>query len=400
MNAEQYIFENIGKTIKQKAGLKPFTVPCISEMFTDFYYWDTYFTNFALAETGRYAQIANNLDNMKYFVEKIGYVPNSDIATNRSQPPLFARGVYDYFVSLGRDREIAERYLPALVKEHGFWMNERLLPCGLNGYKHNATEEYLVPFCKEIEKRVGCGEEVYPDKAAQGAHFLAIAESGWDFTPRFQSARNRYAGMDYAPVDLNAILFNAETVISALYEATGNKAESERFTVFAEERRRKMLTLMQGENGLLFDYNCQEERVSGVYHAAMFAPFAFGVLSNSQAAERLLSRLEGEHGIYACADRREEKYDQWDFPYMWAPFVYFCVEGLRNCNSESWKRVAFKYVRTVENVFEKTGTLWEKYNAQTGFVAQNEEYQTPPMLGWTAGVYLYLKEKLKEEDNL
>ena len=32
---------------------KPFTVPCAKELFTDFYYWDTYFTNLGLMLSGR-----------------------------------------------------------------------------------------------------------------------------------------------------------------------------------------------------------------------------------------------------------------------------------------------------------------------------------------------------------
>lgn len=395
MNVEQYIAENIGKTIKHKEGLKPFTVPCMAEAFTDFYYWDTYFTNFALLHTGNLGQIENNLDNMMAFVEEMGYIPNSDITTNRSQPPLFARGVYDYYLATGKEERIAQKYLAAMVKEHSFWMKERVLPCGLNAYKHSATDEYLIPFCKAIEERVGCAPNTYEDKVLQGAHFLAIAESGWDFTPRFQTGTNRYAGMDYAPVDLNAILFDAECIIAELSKAIGDGETAERFIDFARARKERMLALMKWENGLLFDYNAVEERLADVYHAAMFAPFAFGMISDCAAAQNLLARIEGEFGISACANRGEDKYDQWDFPYMWAPFVYFCVEGLEKCGSGAWKRIAEKYVGTVEDVFMKTGTLWEKYDAQTGLVAYNAEYNTPPMLGWTAGVYLHLKNKLK-----
>lgn len=59
------------------------------------------------------------------------------------------------------------------------------------------------------------------------------------------------------------------------------------------------------------------------------------------------------------------------------------------------KRVAEKYVLTVEKVFEKTGRLWEKYDAVTGEVAVTCEYETPPMMGWTAGVYRYFVEEIK-----
>ena len=398
MNAiEHYIKENIDKTIKRKAGMKPFTVPCISETYTDFYYWDTYFTDFALFHTGNLAQVENNLDNMKGFVEMLGYIPNSDITTNRSQPPLFARAVYDYYLACGKKEEIARAYLPAIVKEHAFWMKERLLPCGLNGYKHNADGAYLVPFCAEIEKRVGC-VGAYADRLEQGAHFLAIAESGWDFTPRFRSGANRYAGMDYAPVDLNAILYNMEEIAARFAQATGDRALAEEFTAYAATRKALMLQYMAGNDGLLFDYNAKTGQRSELYHAGMFSPFALGVLHTRESAEKLLAHLEYEHGVSACEFRADDKFDQWDYPSMWPPFVYFCTEGLERAESACAARIARKYCAAVEGVFEKTGTLWEKYDARTGAVAENAEYTTPPMLGWTAGVYCYLSQKYKNEE--
>lgn len=53
------------------------------------------------------------------------------------------------------------------------------------------------------------------------------------------------------------------------------------------------------------------------------------------------------------------------------------------------KRIAEKYVKTIEDNFKTTGRLWEKYNAKTGMVGVSVEYKTPEMLGWTAGVYRY-----------
>ena len=46
-----------------------------------------------------------------------------------------------------------------------------------------------------------------------------------------------------------------------------------------------------------------------------------------------------------------------------------------------------RYNQLLEDNFHKTGKLWEKYDGFTGAVV-NDEYEAPPMLGWTAGVYL------------
>jgi alpha,alpha-trehalase len=43
-------------------------------------------------------------------------------------------------------------------------------------------------------------------------------------------------------------------------------------------------------------------------------------------------------------------------------------------------------------VFEVKGDLYEKYDARDGSVSVTSEYETPSMLGWTAGVYAFLKD--------
>ena len=71
------------------------------------------------------------------------------------------------------------------------------------------------------------------------------------------------------------------------------------------------------------------------------------------------------------------------------------VKGLLNYGlREDALRIARKYTETVERVFAQNGNLWEKYNVEDGSINTSNEYEMPPMLGWTAGVYLYLKALL------
>ena len=63
------------------------------------------------------------------------------------------------------------------------------------------------------------------------------------------------------------------------------------------------------------------------------------------------------------------------------------------------KRIAQKYVGTIDEDFAKTGRLWEKYDAVRGGMGVSTEYDTPEMMGWTAGVYVYLCEELKRLGN-
>lgn len=46
--------------------------------FREIYYWDSYFTMIGLGVSGRVDLIESMLDNFKYQVETIGYIPNGN----------------------------------------------------------------------------------------------------------------------------------------------------------------------------------------------------------------------------------------------------------------------------------------------------------------------------------
>ena len=59
--------------------------------------------------------------------------------------------------------------------------------------------------------------------------------------------------------------------------------------------------------------------------------------------------------------------------------------------------IALKSIQElVEKNFEATGNIWEKYNVVDGSTSVTNEYDMPPMLGWTSGVYLYCKHILNK----
>ena len=51
-------------------------------------------------------------------------------------------------------------------------------------------------------------------------------------------------------------------------------------------------------------------------------------------------------------------------------------------------RYRLQYVDMITKCFEQTGRLWEKYDVITGEVVQGCEYETPQVMGRTAGAYL------------
>lgn len=377
---------------------KPFTVPCAKDGFTDFYYWDTYFTNLGLMRSGLDEQAENNLDTMLYLVQNLGYIPNANHLTDRSQPPLFTRAVYDFWKFRGDDRikddRIVHKYIDGILTELSFFAHDRMTPCGLNQYGCHATNSGLLSQSGLIE-RVGLHIEGETARIAMTRDLLAVAESGWDFNPRYRTEKSPFDACSFVNVDLNSLLYDAECKAAVMLRAIGRDTEADRLDNAADARRQKMLTLMRNPaDGVLYDYNFVEDKPSAILSCASLYPYAMGVSDDREAALSALSRLELPHGIASCAARPgETAYLQWDYPAMWPSNVYFAYTALTALGlHEDAARIARKYMDTVDAIFEETGSLWEKYDAAVGAVSVTGEYETPAMLGWTAGVYLYLRE--------
>ena len=372
----------------------PFSVPCADGCFSDFYYWDTYFADLGLLLDGHIQQVYNNLDVMAYFIRYLGYVPNSNHIIDRSQPPLFARGVYDLYRYTG-DKEVIGRYIGAILDEYLFFRYDRMTPCGLNAYSTYTPRAMLLRHYPWLSERVGIFCATEEEKIGLCKQLLSIAESGWDFNPRFRTEKAPFAVEEFAHLDLNCLLYDMERKTAAMLEAVGRK-ESDEFYRYAEQRAEKMRRCMRDANtGIYYDYNFKSNSFSSVLSCASFYPYAVGLEKESGPLLTILERLELPYGLAACEYRGEqEKYYQWDYPSMWPTNVYFAYEALMAVGErEAAERIAAKYRRTVEAVFEQTGSLWEKYDAKKGDVSCTSEYETPRMMGWTAGVYRYLEEQ-------
>lgn len=366
---------------------RPYTVPCVRG-FRNFFYWDTCFANWGLLEMGMTEQARNNLRNMAELISRWGYVPNADVLTNRSQPPLFVRSVFDYVEATG-DRSVIGELLPAMVREHDFWRVCRAAPCGLTRYGNSADAEGLREFNEDISRRLGLTEGDLAE-GPEDPNLMACAESGWDFSSRFFDGMTCVAA-HICPVELNAMLFDAEQKIAAFAAEAGDDGLSRSFSGYAGTRLAKMRELMYDpERKLFLDYDCRTgTRRREVRHAGSFAAAAFGAGGSAEGLTALLRVLECEHGLAVCEKSPFSERFQWDFPFMWAPVTAIAWEGLKAVGLlAAADRLRDKFCTTVERVFQKTGNLWEKYDALTGEKGVSCEYETPPMLGWTAGVYL------------
>ena len=142
---------------------------------------------------------------------------------------------------------------------------------------------------------------------------------------------------------------------------------------------------MRGNDGALYDYNFKMGKINPVRKCASFLPYAFKVDENATACKLLYDELS------ACEKGNGKKTLQWIIRLCGLPLVYFAYTGLENCNlSGVAEELKSRYLYTVEKVFIKTRKLFEKHDTLTGDTDVSAEYDTPEMLGWTAGVYLLL----------
>ncbi|MBQ8405293.1 MAG: hypothetical protein IJX09_01455 [Clostridia bacterium] len=408
MTVTQYIKENWDNSVhspdEQSRGIvkmpKPYSVPCanIKDVFSDFYYWDTYFGNLGFMLDGKAEQAENNLDVMSYFISNLGYMPNANHLLDRSQPPLFTRGVFDLYLHK-KDKKVLEKYLGSILQEYDFFMSDRKTEIGLNAHSTNSTRSVLKAQYPWLADRVGVWKEGEDAQIAFTKELLTIAESGWDFNPRFRTEDEPFAPSEFAHLDLNCLLYDVECKVAEIMRILDAPEKAVVWAARAEERKSLMDTYMlDKESGIYYDYNFKKKCFSKVVSCASLYPYAVGLSDDKKAAKAVLAKLELPFGIAACEYRgEEEKYLQWDYPSMWPSNVYFAYVGLKRIGmAEDARRVADKYLATVDAVFEKTGSLWEKYDAKNGIVSVTQEYETPEMMGWTAGVYRYLETDKKD----
>jgi alpha,alpha-trehalase len=383
----------------------PYTIPSRKDSFQELYYWDTYFTCLGLLETGHHELAMSNTRNLLALLDRFGFVPNGNrtFYLTRSQPPYLAPLVWQVGSAL-KDPDFIAKAVPSLLREYGFWTTQRTTSTGLSRHGHHADRQGLIDFFDEIVHRGALDGRRAEDCLDEISQLMTECETGWDLNHRFE-----HRCSDFCPVDLNSSLFLYEKFF-AEFAAPG---ERETWRQRAEARKQKINELCWDEDqGAFFDWNHAENRRGSMISVANFDPLWSGLATPEQArriVEKTLPRLEFAHGIAACAPGPRHRVCQWDYPNAWPCVQNLTYRGLAYYGfNEGARRVATKYISTVTRCFEKTGDLWEKYNAVNGTVNTPSEtgYNAsavrefdrcdehaalgapPAMMGWTAGVYI------------
>lgn len=435
---------------------RPFVVP--GGRFNEMYGWDSFFITWGLLEAPAKLELARAMvDNHAYEIEHYGKILNANRTyyLTRSQPPFFAamlaavwqvlpheraerpwleRGVR---AALGEYRTIwssaprsvgpcegdvcLSRYYdegrgePPEVEPGGFaWVYQaRALASGAcpRPSEDDATRADFVACAERFEAAYREGKRKDRALDAFFTEDRAVRESGHDTTYRWFYAGGEHC-TDFVTVDLNALLFRAETALATLIreELGGRLGEtsSEELCRRAAARARLMQRYQWDERaGLFFDYDVKQRRRSSYISATTLYPLwasepnACGLsLVTPEMARSLrdqaLAELEAAGGLLATSPRSLSRVEapsllargadgklearrlgrQWEAPNGWAPHQMLAWSGLRHAGfAADAERLAYRWLYTIaRNAADYHGTVPEKLDVVQRSHAVFQEY--------------------------
>lgn len=379
--------------------------------FREVYYWDSYFTMLGLQVSEKVDMIENMVDNFAYLIDTIGFIPNGNRTyyKTRSQPPFFASMVQ--VLAEAKGNEILKKYLPQLVKEYFFWMNEsdqvsantparqhvvRLKDGAImNRYWDRGNTPRPESYREDVETAEASGrpvEEVYRDLRAGAA-------SGWDYSSRWFGDGTNISSIQTTsiiPVDLNALLYNLELTIARGFELSGDEENANIYDQRAGLRRAALIRYCWNEElGFFFDYNFKTDRQLSVVSVAGVYPLFYNMVDINQArsiATVVEEQLYQAGGIVSTTNNTGQ---QWDAPNGWAPLQWITIKGLRNYGiNELAQGITDRWIDLNTRVYHNTGKMVEKYNVMDmSLSAGGGEYPLQDGFGWSNGVLLTLMQE-------
>jgi alpha,alpha-trehalase len=428
----------------------PYVVP--GGQFNEMYGWDSYFIVLGLVADHRDALARDMVDNALFEVEHYGGVLNANRTyyLSRSQPPFLTAMVTEVLGAPGAFKNEAGRHAwlahayPLAVSNHAIWTRteHRAGNTGLARYfdlgngpvpemhgseyyrgvitwlqAHPAEDPgYLLkaaehPDAAEAARLKQASCDVVASKVCAGAWAngyrlnadyyqgdRAMRESGFDTNFHF----GPYGGSThhYAGVGLNSLLYRYERDLHDFALQLGKIDEAQRWADTAARRKAAIdKYLWQPERGLYMDYDFVAGKPSAYPYLTAFYPLWAGAASKEQAAavDGKLAVFERKGGL-AMDDRSSGA--QWDQPFGWAPTNWLAVAGLDAYGfHDDARRIARKFMGTIERSLAADGTIREKYNMVLGNaeVKITAGYtQNVIGFGWTNGAYLKLQQLLQQ----
>ncbi|MEO6549856.1 MAG: alpha,alpha-trehalase TreF [Ferruginibacter sp.] len=392
----------------------PFTYVVPGGRFREIYYWDSYFTMLGLVQHSRVQLVKNMIDNFAFLIRSFGHIPNGNrrYYLSRSQPPFFALMV-TLLADIKEDNNIFATYKNELEQEYDFWQkgaedaqpgngNLRVvrMPGGelLNRYFDNNSTPRQESYAEDVHVCKTSNQQ--QDKLF--TNLRAGAESGWDFSSRwFEDEENieTIETTDIVPVDLNCLLYTLEIILAKANTIAGHQEAANHFDTQAKKRMEAIQKYCwNATTGFFCDYHLAKQHQQNNFTAAGLFPLFIKIAAPEQAKaveQTTRKYLLKDGGIVTTTKHTGQ---QWDAPNGWAPLQWIAFVGLNNYkHHELANTIAKRWLALNEKVFKDTGKLMEKYNVEDlDKAAGGGEYPGQDGFGWTNGIYVALKNKLRD----
>ncbi|XP_055348056.1 trehalase-like [Paramacrobiotus metropolitanus] len=405
----------------------PFIVP--GGRFRELYYWDSFWIIQGLMVSGMKETAKGMILNFAHLIDKIGLIPNGSRTyySYRSEPPLFALMVDHYInhktVTEEERDEFIRQVLPAVDKEHTFWMTARSVMVSwygktytLNRYTGGGLtlprpESYFEDLT-DARTLLAAAEKAQQSHFSFHENIAAAAESGVDFSTRWLDTPDAefltIRTQTIIPVDLNAFLYAHEKILSALYRHVGDEEKAQHFDNMALNRGDAIHAVFWNAGaGVWYDFDLKLHRQRETFYLANLAPLYTRcnghnvTVTDSQFMQQVLQAADvqkviGYPGGFPCSfSKSSDRHTQWDFPNAWPPLQTMLIEGF--LHNPDFREMAVdwaqKWVSAVFTGFSATSHLYEKYDANTaGAYGSGGEYLVQEGFGWTNGTVLRLLE--------
>jgi alpha,alpha-trehalase len=404
----------------------PYVVP--GGRFNEMYGWDSYFIQVGLLRDGEIELAKNMVDNFLYQTEHYGKVLNANRTyyLTRSQPPFLTQMVLGVYRKT-RDRKWLRETVPAIEKYYRFWTSEPHLTeeTGLSRYYDLGDGPAPEVISDERDER---GRTHY-DRVKE--YYRTNEVKDYDLTQYYDKQRDeltelfykgdrsmRESGFDpsnrfgpfnidiihYDPVCLNSLLYLMETETAEIMTTLGRASDAARWTRRAEERRRRINSLMWDErDGLYYDYNWVEKRVRRYPFVTTFYPLWAGIASQKQAA-RVAANLHLFERPGGLQTSTKVTGNQWDAPYGWAHLQMIAVKGLRRYGfAKEADRIAVNVLSMILKDFIEHNTIVEKYDvvrrsSQLGAGIKFGYAANQIGFGWTNAAFTEMWAELPERE--
>ena len=425
--------------------------------FNEMYGWDSYFIILGLEADHRETLAKGIVDNFLFEIEHYGGILNANRTyyLTRSQPPFLTsmiRAVYEDPLSFpstadGRAQKRAwlQHAYTLAEKDYAYWLRPehaaghtrlaRYYDYGsgpvpemsnvstyyqdvihwIVDHPSPASAGFLIkapehPDAAEVARLriTSCdiGSSELCDRAWYVGYRLsrsfyigdrAMRESGFD--PSFRFGPFSGATEDYAPVDLNCLLYRYERDMEHFALLLDMPAEAQRWNARASARDSAIHSfLWRPGDGVFADYDFVHHRPSNYAFIASLYPLWTGVATHDEA-KRMVAKLSLFERPGGLSTSNYGSGLQWDEPYGWAPTNWIVIEGLENTGFRADAlRIARHFTATIDAGFAADGTMVEKYNVVTGNaqVKVTAGYKVNQAgFGWTNAVYLKLHELIE-----